>query len=55
MKSMSGIEEECLSCHGTGKINQTKCPACDGTGTSLTEDGQKLLKFLRDCIRTSEH
>lgn len=55
MEQASSIEEECSKCHGHGKINNKTCDACNGTGATLTEDGQKLLNFIRDSIRTSEH
>ncbi|SMD06706.1 hypothetical protein [Sporomusa malonica] len=54
MKKDLNMEKECAKCHGRGKINNTICAACNGTGTVLTEDGLKILKFLRDGIRTSE-
>jgi DnaJ-class molecular chaperone len=45
----------CSRCHGSGYDPDHKdsdgtpliCPKCDGAGKILTEDGKKLLEFLR--------
>lgn len=55
MKSAFEIETSCSKCLGQGKINSKNCDVCKGTGTVLTETGAKLIRILRDSIRTSEH
>ncbi|GBG57046.1 tryptophan RNA-binding attenuator protein inhibitory protein [Sporomusaceae bacterium FL31] len=49
------VEKECPKCHGHGKIANKDCDTCNGTGTILTEDGLKILNYLRNSIRISEH
>lgn len=55
METIPQIEQRCPNCHGQGKINDEKCATCNGIGTVLTEAGLKLLRFLKDSIRISEH
>ena len=49
------VEKECSSCHGHGKIDNKDCTVCNGTGVVLTEEGLKILNYLRNSIRISEH
>jgi len=49
------VEKECSKCHGHGKIDNKNCDACNGTGIVLTEEGLKILNYLRNSIRISEH
>lgn len=49
------LEIPCPICHGTGKMQGRECLTCAGKGTVLTEEGKKILDFLRDSIRLSEH
>ncbi|MDF2569483.1 MAG: Tryptophan RNA-binding attenuator protein inhibitory protein [Sporomusa sp.] len=55
METELTMEKECSTCHGLGKIDNKNCDFCNGTGTVLTEDGKRILNFLRDGIRTSEN
>lgn len=49
------LEEPCSCCKGSGKIGTVPCQNCQGTGTILNEQGKKILSYLRNSIRTSEH
>ncbi|SDD97541.1 hypothetical protein [Sporomusa acidovorans] len=49
------LEETCTACKGLGKIGTKPCQNCQGTGTVLNEAGKKILNYLRNSIRTSEH
>ncbi|WP_371364740.1 tryptophan RNA-binding attenuation protein [Sporomusa rhizae] len=55
MKEQLNLEEPCGTCKGTGRLGTGSCPTCQGQGTVLNEAGKKLLHFLRNSIRTSEH
>ncbi len=55
MATNLSLEETCTVCKGSGKIGTKPCENCQGTGNALTEEGKKLLNFLRNSIRTSEH
>ncbi len=48
------LEYECTRCHGTGMIGGYACITCDGMGTILTEDGQRLLAFIQKWLFTEE-
>lgn len=49
--------EPCITCTGTGwaqlgtpgssRTGRVWCPDCKGTGSMLTDDGEKLVAFLR--------
>ncbi|MBP2664508.1 MAG: Tryptophan RNA-binding attenuator protein inhibitory protein, partial [Firmicutes bacterium] len=43
MKTNLTLEETCSNCKGSGKIGTHPCPTCQGTGTILNEEGQKIL------------
>jgi DnaJ-class molecular chaperone len=49
------FEIECPKCYGRKKVDNKICENCNGKGTVLTEDGKKILAFLKDSIRMSEH
>lgn len=49
------LEEPCVKCKSTGKIGSQVCQQCQGKGTVLTETGKKVLNYLRDGIKSSEH
>jgi DnaJ-class molecular chaperone len=49
------LDTPCLKCQGTGKIQNTECAACQGKGKILTQEGRKLISFLKDSIRLSEN
>jgi DnaJ-class molecular chaperone len=49
------LEETCTVCKGSGKLGNQPCQNCQGTGNALTEEGKKILIYLRNSIRTSEH
>ena len=55
MKNQLKLEEPCSKCLGTGTVNNMPCPDCQGKGTILTEEGKKVLNFLRSSITLSEH
>ncbi|HWR07129.1 MAG: Tryptophan RNA-binding attenuator protein inhibitory protein [Clostridiales bacterium] len=55
METKFTMEKQCSKCLGRGKTDNKNCDACNGTGTVLTEDGLKIIKFLRDSIRISEN
>lgn len=55
MATNLSLEEICTVCKGSGKNGIKPCGNCQGTGNALTEQGKKLLDFLRNSIRTSEH
>ncbi|WP_353867165.1 hypothetical protein [uncultured Sporomusa sp.] len=55
MENQLQLEQHCAPCKGTGKIGKEPCPACQGKGTVLTEEGKKVLNYLRNSIRASEH
>jgi DnaJ-class molecular chaperone len=48
------LEYECSRCHGTGMIGGYPCITCDGMGSILSEDGQRLLAFLQKWLFTEE-
>lgn len=49
------LEECCPACKGTGKTAAQTCQTCQGKGTVLTEQGKKVLNYLRNSIKNSEH
>ena len=55
METNLSLEEICTVCKGSGKIGTNPCKNCQGTGNALTEQGKKILDFLRNSIRISEH
>lgn len=55
METNLKLEETCAKCSGTGKIGSETCQLCQGRGTVLTETGRKVLNYLRDGIKSSEH
>lgn len=55
MENQPIVKEECPVCHGSGVFHQAICSQCDGKGTILTETGQKIVDYLRNCIRMSEN
>ncbi|BBB90560.1 MAG TPA: hypothetical protein PKA28_10350 [Methylomusa anaerophila] len=55
MDKRINLEKECMRCQGAGKIDGKTCAACEGKGTVLTEEGKKILEYLRNSIRLSEH
>lgn len=55
MENKINFEQPCPTCSGTGKIQQKDCAACEGRGLVLTDTGKKIVAFLRDSIRLSEH
>lgn len=55
MENEVKLEQECSKCHGRQMVDNKFCQVCDGKGTVLTEDGKRVLAFLRDSIRLCEH
>ena len=55
MKTDLNLEKVCSNCHGHQKLDNKICEVCNGKGTILTEEGKKILAFLRNSIRMSEH
>lgn len=55
MENQLKLEETCTTCKGSGKIGKDICLTCQGKGTVLTEEGKKVLNYLRNSIRASEH
>lgn len=55
MRTNLTLEETCSSCKGSGKVGTQPCQTCQGIGTVLNEEGKKILTYLRNNIRCSEH
>ena len=55
METDLNLEEACANCQGCGKINNKICDACNGKGTVLTKEGRKILEYLKNSIKISEH
>lgn len=48
---MPELEHECVECDGDGG-KMFRCEPCGGTGQVLTQEGYKLLDFIRRHIRS---
>lgn len=55
METNLSLEEICTVCKGSGKLGTQPCQNCQGTGNALTAEGKKILDYLRNGLRTSEH
>lgn len=49
---VEGLERACHSCNGSGVIPRSDdgnepCDDCEATGVVLTDEGKRLLRFLR--------
>jgi len=55
--ALAALEQICPACDGEGRLPNRRegnrlefggrCDACHGSGTVVTEDGRRLLEFLR--------
>ena len=52
MEKLSDLEFKCDVCEGTGVSYGSNCPQCRGVGFVLSDEGARLLAFVKRHLRS---